>query len=203
MPWQSGRRPEAEFRRGKVVYGEGYRGKTVRIADHVPKTRQVMEAIAAICQASEPPPLVLNKDCPACDFQLRCRTLAIERDDLNLLGAMTAKKRIKCEENGISTITQLSYGYRPRRRRRIKPAAPAGSPPAKPDHKLKALGIKKAQIHVVGSPSLSIEGTPVFMDVERMPDRDFYYLTGLRHETQGTPVEQSFWADGPENECTI
>jgi hypothetical protein len=42
--------------------------------------------------------------------------------------------------------------------------------------KLKALTIKKAQTHVVGSPSLSIDGTPVFMDVEGMPDRDFYYL---------------------------
>jgi predicted RecB family nuclease len=188
---------------GKVIYGEGHRGKTVRIADHLPKTRQVIEAIASICQAKEPPPLVLNKHCPACDFQLRCRALAIERDDLSLLGAMTAKERVKCEEKGISTITQLSYGYRPRRRRRVKSASPTGSPPAKHDHKLKALAIKKAQIHVVGSPSLSIEGTPVFMDVEGMPDRDFYYLIGLRHETRGTPVEQFFWADGPENECDI
>jgi predicted RecB family nuclease len=38
------------------------------------------------------------------------------------------------------------------------------------------------------------------MDVEGMPDRDFYYLVGLRHEAQGTPVEQSFWADRPEDE---
>jgi hypothetical protein len=116
---------------------------------------------------------------------------------------MSAKERVRCEEKGISTITQLSYGYRPRRRRRIKPAAPTGSPPAKHNPKLKALAIKKAQIHVVGSPSLFIEGTPVFMDVEGMPDRDFYYLIGLRHETRGTPIERSFWADGPENESDI
>ena len=188
---------------GKVIYGENHRGKTVRIADHLAKTRQIIDAIASICQAREPPPLILNKHCPACDFQLRCRALAIERDDLSLLGAMTAKERIKCEEKGISTITQLSYGYRPRRRRRIKPAPPASNPPTKPDHKLKALAIKKAQIHVVGSPSLPIEGTPVFIDVEGMPDRDFYYLISLRHETRGTPVEQFFWADGPENERDI
>jgi predicted RecB family nuclease len=168
---------------GKVIYGEGHRGKTVKVADHLAKTRQIIEAIAPICQAKEPPPLILNKHCPACDFQLRCRALAIERDDLSLLGAMTAKERAKCEEKGISTITQLSYGYRPRRRRRIKPAAPASGPPAKHDHRLKAVAIKKAQIHVVGSPSLSMEGTPVFMDVEGMPDRNFYYLIGLRHET--------------------
>ena len=78
---------------GKVIYGEGHRSKTVRIADHLPKTRQVIEAIASICHATEPPPLVLNKHCPTCDFQLRCRALAVERDDLSLLGAMTAKER--------------------------------------------------------------------------------------------------------------
>ena len=60
------------------------------------------------------------------------------------------------------------------------------SPPVKHDHKLKALAIKKGQTHVVGSPSLSFEGTPVFMDVEGMPDRDFYYLIGLRYEMHGS-----------------
>src|SRR5262249_9008318 len=118
----------------------------------------------------------------------------VERDHLSLLAAMTTKERMKCEEKGISTITQLSYGYRPRRRRRMRPAALEGSQAVKHDHKLKALAIKNARIHVVGSPSLSIEG---------MPDRDFYYLIGLRHETQGTHIEQSFWADGPGGEQDI
>ena len=187
---------------GKVIYGEGQREKTVRIFDHLPKTQQVIEAIASVCQAREPPPLVLNKHCPACDFQSRCRALAVERDDLSLLGAMTPKERARFGEKGISTITQFCYGYRPRRRR-IKRPVPSSSTPVKHDHKLKALAIKKAQIHVVGSPSLSIEGTPVFMDVEGVPDRDFYYLIGLRYERQGTQVEQSFWADGPEDERNI
>ena len=116
---------------------------------------------------------------------------------------MTEKERVKCRDKGISSITQLSYGYRPRRRRRIKTTTSRGNPPVKHDHKLKALAIKKAQTHVVGSPSLSIDGTPVFMDVEGVPDRDFYYLVGLRYETQGAHVERSFWADGPEGEQDI
>jgi predicted RecB family nuclease len=186
--------------RGKVIYGEGYRTKTVKISDHLPKTRQIVEEIASICFSREPPPLVLNEHCPTCDFQSRCRALAVERDDLSLLGSMTAKERVKCQEKGTSTVTHLSYGYRPRRRRRRKTIAANDDKPSKNDHKLKALAIKKAQIHIVGSPSLSIEGTPVFMDVEAMPDRNFYYLVGLRHEAQGTPVEQSFWANGPEDE---
>ena len=71
----------------------------------------------------EPPPLVLNRHCAVCDFQPRCRGLAIERDDLSLLSAMTGKERAKCNAKGIFTITQLSYGYRPRRRKRTKPDA--------------------------------------------------------------------------------
>jgi len=82
-PWQSGRRPEEKFRQAaKSFYGEGHRGRTVRIVDHLPKTRQVIETIASVCQAREPPPLVFSKDCPACDFLSRRGALAVERDDL-------------------------------------------------------------------------------------------------------------------------
>jgi predicted RecB family nuclease len=188
---------------GKVIYGEGYRSKTVKIDDHLPKVRHVLQAIGAVCRASKPPPLRLNKHCVTCDFQSRCRLLAVEQDDLSLLDAMTVKERTKYAEKAISTITQLSYGYRPRRRRRTKSTDCRSHSPIKHDHKLKALAITKAQTHVVGSPTLSIEGTPVFMDVEGLPDRKFYYLIGIRYTAQGEPIERSFWADGPEAECDI
>ena len=42
--------------------------------------------------------------------------------------------------------------------------------------------MKKAQTHVVGSPTFSIDGTPVFIDAEGRSDGDFYYLIGLRYE---------------------
>jgi hypothetical protein len=82
----------------------------------LPSTRQTIEA-AKDCGSDEPRAVVLNKHCPVCDFQSRCRDIAINREDLSLLGAMTEKERAKCSERGISTITQLSYGYRPRRRK--------------------------------------------------------------------------------------
>jgi predicted RecB family nuclease len=186
--------------KGNVVYGQGHRIKTVRIPNYLPKTRQIVEEIASTCFSQKPPPLVLNEHCRTCDFQSRCRALAIDRDDLSLLATMTAKERIKCQEKGISTVTHLSYGYRPRRRKRRKTMPAKDDKPSKNDHKLKALAIKKAQIHIVGSPTVSIEGIPVFMDVEGMADRSFYYLVGLRHEAQGAQVEQSFWANRLEDE---
>ena len=171
------------------------------------RTRQIIEAIGATCRGREPPPLVLNRHCAVCEFQPRCRGLAVERDDLSLLSAMTGKERAKCNAKGIFTIAQLSYGYRPRRRKRAKTnARPAVStkratPASRNDHKLKALAIKKNQIHVVGAPSLKFEGVPTFLDVEGMPDRDFYYLVGLRFESGGEAVERSFWADGLDGDA--
>ena len=108
---------------GTVIYGEGHRRKTVKIGDHAVRTRQTIDAIVATCHSREPPPLVLNRHCAVCDFQPRCRGLAIERDNLSLLSAMTGKERAKCNAKGIFSITQLSYGYRPRRRKRNRPDA--------------------------------------------------------------------------------
>jgi len=195
---------------GTLIYGEGHRRKTVKIGDHVARTRQIIEAIGATCRGREPPPLVLNRHCAVCDFQPRCRGLAVERDDLSLLNAMTGKERAKCNAKGIFTITQLSYGYRPRRRKHTRPDAEHSAksnkrtaPDARNDHKLRALAVKKGQIHVVGKPSLKFDGVPTFFDVEGMPDRNFYYLIGLRFERDGDQVERSFWADGVDDERAI
>jgi predicted RecB family nuclease len=190
---------------GTVIYGEKHRRKTVKIGGHAVRTHQIVEAMRG--NSREPPPLLLNRHCAVCDFQQRCRDLAIERDSLSLLSAMTGKEQAKFHSKGIFSITQLSYGYRPRRRKRKKTAAESSrkignrtTQIVRNDHKLKALAIKKNQIHVVGTPSIKFEGTPTFLDVEGLPDRDFYYLVGLRFESGGAHVERSFWADGLDGE---
>ena len=120
---------------------------------------------------------------------------------------MTVKERTKYAAKGVITITQLSYGYRPRRRKRTRPdaersakTAKLAKPAFKNDHKLRALAIKKKQIHVVAPTPMKLDGIPVFLDVEGMPDRDFYYLVGLQFESGGKWVERSFWADDPDDE---
>jgi len=195
---------------GTLVYGARYRHRTVRIGDHVARTRQTIEVIRTIRSSRESPQLVLNRHCAICDFQPKCRALAIENDHLSLLTAMTGKERAKCNAKGIFTLTQMSYGYRPRRRKRTKPDAEVSTKSAKHiapvirnDHKLRALAFKKNQIHVVGVPALKFESVPIFLDVEGMPDRDFYYLIGLRCESGGEQVERSFWADGLNGERAI
>ena len=195
---------------GTMIYGEHYQQKNLKIENHLPLTQEVIGAIQKMLDAPQPPPFVLNRHCAACHYQQRCRGITIDRDDLSLLSAMTTKDRAKSNAKGIFTITQLSYGYRPQRRKRTRPDLERAAkslkhapPPAKNDHKLRALAIKKGQIHVVGNPSVRIEGTATYVDVEGMPDRDFYYLIGIRYEIGGNIVEHSFWADTSNDERNI
>ncbi len=185
----------------KVIYGERPHCKIVRVADHVTSTRKIIDSIRSY--GSSRPRLLLNKHCTVCDFQSTCRNTCVDRDDLSLISSLSAKERGKYEETGISSLTQLSYGYRPRRQKRINSTAGRASPPTKHDHKLKALAIKKAQVHIVGTPSIEISGTPVFLDVEAVPDRGFYYLIGIRYLQNAEHVERSFWADDRDDERDI
>jgi len=132
----------------------------------------VVGAIATQQANSTPPPLVLNKHCAECEFQVRCRQTALETDDLSLLARMTDKEIKKQHSKGIFSVTQLSYTFRARR----KPKRFA-SKPTPYSHALKALAIRERKIHIAGKPDLKIQGTPVYLDVEGIPDRDFYHST--------------------------
>ena len=70
-------------------------------------------------------------------------------------------------------------------------------------HSLKARAIREQKIHIVGSPELKIEGTPVYLDVEGLPDRDFYYLIGVLIGNGESAVQHSLWADTVQEEGKI
>ena len=142
-----------------------------------------------------PPPLVLNKHCPECEFNARCRGVAVKEDDLSLLANVTAKERRKLNDRGIFTVTQLSYTFRPRRRRAFK-----GSQAFRHEPALKALAIRKNRVYVVGTPTFNIPEGTVYLDVEGTPDRDSYYLVGLRYKATDEYVQHSFWADSLSDE---
>jgi predicted RecB family nuclease len=180
---------------GKLIYGSQYRILTVPLAKFLEKARHSVVQLTKQQKSGVPPPLVLNKHCPECVFCARCRQAAVEKDDLSLLANMTAKERQKLNDKGIFTVTQLSYTFRPRRRRRFK-----GSQTFKHEPSLKALAIRKDLIHVVGTSTFNIPEGAVYVDVEGIPDRDFYYLIGLRYKTRDEYVQRSFWADSPSDE---
>lgn len=169
--------------------------KTSALAGEV---RKRLGKITALLASPAPPDLVLNRHCAECEFQARCRKLAVEKDDLSLLAGMSAKERQKLRSKGIFTVTQLSYTFRPRRRPKRQ-----RDKREKYHHALKALAIREQKIHIVGSPELKLEGTPVYLDVEGLPDRDFYYLIGVRIGHGDSAVQHSLWADTIADEGKI
>ncbi len=183
---------------GKIVHGENYVTLKVKTSALASDVRKVTDKIGTLLASPSPPDLVLNRHCAECEFQNRCRQKGIEKDDLSLLSGMAEKERTDFNAKGIFTVTQLSYTFRPRRR-------PQGFRDKREryHHSLKALAIREKKIHIVGSPEVKIEGTPVYMDVEGLPDRDFYYLIGIRIKAGDSVVQHSFWADSPSDEGSI
>jgi predicted RecB family nuclease len=101
---------------GKIIHGDHHSMRRVKIVGLLSPVRKHVEKIAALLSNYSPPELVLNRHCIECEFQLRCRQKAIEKDDLSLLSGMSDKERKKHHSEGIFTVTQLSYRFRPRRR---------------------------------------------------------------------------------------
>ena len=174
----------------KVIHGDKWSTFKVKADTLTREVKRIVGKIAALLSATSPPDLILNRHCPKCEFHDGCRKEAIEKDDLSLLTNLTAKERARLKGKGIFTVTQLSYTFRPRRRSKR-----LADKPEKYHHSLKALAIREQKIYVVGSPRLKIGGTTLYLDVEGLPDRDYYYLVGVREESDKGIKRHSLWAD--------
>lgn len=182
----------------KIVHDEKPATISVNAAVLSRTVHRTVSQVASLLSAAAPPEAVLNRHCPECGFQDRCRKDAVGKDDLSPLSNLTGKERAKYRGKGIFTVSQLAYTFRPRRRSKRLAAKPE-----RYHHALKALAIRERKIHVVGKPELSIDGTQVFLDVESLPDRDFYYLIGVRLEGPGGTEHRSLWADANRREAYL
>ncbi|HEV2864647.1 MAG TPA: IS66 family transposase [Pyrinomonadaceae bacterium] len=180
---------------GKIMHGGGQKVVRVQVGGLMKKVRSAVKKIAAQQASGAPPQLILNKHCAECEFRERCRRIAAEKDDLSLLSSMTAAEVKNLNEKGIFTVNQLSYTFRPRRRSKRSAAKPE-----KYHHALKALAVRERKIHVAGRPELDITGTPIYLDVEGVPDRNFYYLIGARIKIGDSYAGHAIWADGESDE---
>jgi predicted RecB family nuclease len=187
-----------EVGHGKITHGDGYATRKVKLASLTNQVQKRIKDITALLADDSPPNLVLNRHCSECEFQVRCRQQAIEKDELSLLSGMSEKERKRLHSKGIFTVTQLSYTFRPRRRSRG-----SRDKPEKFHHSLRALAIRENKIHAVDLPDPKLDGTHVYLDVEGLPDRDFYYLIGVRIRTGDEAVQYSFWADDEDGEKRI
>ncbi|MFH1881911.1 MAG: TM0106 family RecB-like putative nuclease [Planctomycetota bacterium] len=147
---------------------------------------------------SETPAACLNKHCATCQFRDYCVHEAEKGDSLSLLGRMTPKLIRRYQKKGIFTVTQLSYLYKPRRRRKKA----ADTPPSF-NVELQALAIRTNKIYLHEIPTISKQPIELFLDFEGIPDQGFDYLIGLITQNGNDVSSHSFWADSIEDEAKI
>jgi predicted RecB family nuclease len=186
-----------EVSHGKIIHGDNHATFNVKISSLASDVQKRIKDITALLANNSPPDLVLNRHCGQCDFQARCRKQATEKDELSLLSGMSDKERKKLHGKGIFTIAQLLYMFRPRRRRESR------GKKEKFHHSLRALAIREKKIHAVDLPNQILDGTPVYLDVEGLPDRNFYYLIGVHIGTSDAAIHHTFWANDEAEEERI
>ncbi len=184
--------------RGKIIHGDTFTIRKIQLATLIGETRKLIGKITVLLANNSAPDIILNRHCVECGYQKRCRAQAIEKDDLSLLARMTEKDRKRFNGKGIFTVTQLSYTFRPRRRQKG-----SADKIEKYHHSLKARAIRENKIHIVGHSELRPAGTAVYLDVESLPDKDFFYLIGIRFHAEGKVVQHNYWADTIEDEKRI
>src|SRR5262249_30057924 len=97
---------------GYICFGQAPNLKVLRLNkphQHLGVLREIVNAR----KANTPLPLELNPHCSSCQYRARCLRNAIDDDSLSLISSMPPKERRKLQAKGITTITQLSYAYRP------------------------------------------------------------------------------------------
>lgn len=148
--------------------------------------------------ATPPPPILLNEHCPICPFKNRCLEQAEKDDSLTLLDRMTPKAMGKYHKKGIFTVNQLSYLFKPRRRRKKGKHRPMGF-----KLELQAMALRTGKIYIHQSPSIPESPTEIFLDMEGIPDRGTTYLIGAIVSKNGQEDCHSFWADAFDDELKI
>src|SRR5439155_21798051 len=91
--------------------------KRIKLSAGLRKGEQTLHELSEMMGLASPPRLILNDHCSCCEFWKECLTKAEAADSLTLLDRMRPKLMKRFERRGIFTVTQLSYLFRPRRRK--------------------------------------------------------------------------------------
>ena len=162
--------------------------------------RSILKHIAGWYGATpvQPPPVVLNKHCQYCQFENVCRRQAEGTDDLSLLDRMPPKAIPRYHNKGIFTVKQLSFLFKPRRNRRRQAARPPHF-----DVEIQALAIRTGKIYIQAIPEIQKRDIEIFLDIEGVPDQQFFYLIGLLVRDHQAVVRHAFWAGTTGTEESI
>ena len=158
---------------GILLHGAKLTKSTIQLSKQKLQARSVLKKIEAMQCDNDNPAMYLNDHCTICEYRQFCRRIAEKNDHLSLLRGLSKKEIIKLNKKGVFTVTQYSYAYRPRKRpAKLLPVAKKQQPT------LNALAIRTDSIYITNSPELPTPRNRIYLDIEGIPDRDFYYLIG-------------------------
>ena len=124
----------------------------------------------------------------------------MQEDNLSLLDGISTQKAInQYEKKGLFTVKQLSYTFKPRKRKKRT----KNPPPVIHKPELQALAIREQKIYLQELPELTRQPVELFLDIEGIPDQQFYYLIGLLICENGILTYHPFWANTIDDETQI
>ncbi|RJO61759.1 TM0106 family RecB-like putative nuclease [candidate division WS5 bacterium] len=183
---------------GRIIFGDNLYSTKVQLTSLLKTVHKIEKEITNMIDKQTAPPLRLNDHCKTCEFQDICYVTAKEKDDLSLMKGLSVKEIDQLNKRGIFTVTQYSYTFRPRRAKKT-----ASRQILKYHHSLNALAIRTQTIYIAGKPEIPAVTTRVYLDVEGIPDENFYYLIGLVIDDGKSVSSHSFWANDKSGENII
>lgn len=178
----------------KIIYEKDSRLITQKVNMSVYQT-SVKKRLTDIKRFADPE-FCLNKNCIFCEYKDRCLQKAQNENHLSLLSKVTPKVIDKYKKKGIFTVNQLSYLYKPRRRKKK-------DTPLVHNIELQALAIRTGKTYVKAMEQISRSDIEFFIDIESVPKFDLYYLFGIVLRKKGELKYYPFWVDTNENQNEI
>lgn len=183
---------------GEIIYGKELKTTFIKTKDYKRHAQKVLDDLLQLSKENNKPVIIRNDNCQICEFEESCKKHLVEKDDLSLLGSLSAKEIARRHKKGLFTINQLSYNFRPKRFKRTRDKGRPFS------YELKALAIRDNRTYILDFVSESAHcETEIYIDFEGLPDEDFVYLIGLIIKNNSSEEKISLWADSREQEKKI
>lgn len=187
----------------KVVFGDRISTKRLGLSGSNGPTTIGKEAssmlldLESMVATPAAPKLFLNAHCSVCEFRDRCRTDALERENLSLLTGLQPKEIEAWNERGIFTVTQLAHTFRP------KTMGRSSHNPKRHSQQLQAMAIRDKTTYIRKRPEMPAASIRVYLDVEGVPDTGLFYLIGIVVAKGAECTRHQFWADSEADQEAI
>lgn len=158
---------------GFLVVGKKCRLSRIQFGTRSDKIQELMEQLSQFVEGTFAPEVRLNRHCDVCAYRDQCMVEATEKDDLSLLRRMTDADIEKHKSQGIFTLNQLSFTFRPRRRPKH-----LNDRTLPHYHSLQAQAIREQKVYVYNRPTIPHVNTAVYFDMEGNSNATSIYLIG-------------------------